>query len=54
VASGVITISGRPTIVHRSSVCGVGLLNGSFLKGPIFGMYRRRVDKIRVPTPGFT
>ena len=39
---------------YRSSVWGVGLLNANPLKGPIFGMYRRSVDKMRVPTPGFT
>jgi len=39
---------------YRSSVCGVGLLNASPLKGPIFGMYRKSVDNIQVPTPGLT
>jgi hypothetical protein len=38
---------------YRSSVCGVGLLKASALKGPIFGMYRKRVDRTRVPKPGF-
>ena len=39
-------------LIYMSSVCGVGTLNAKALNGPILGISRNMVARIRVPMPG--